>query len=191
MIIDTLRTATKKAHQDLDHYIFPIIRKIDDNEEYAKLLKVFFGYFKPVYNQLDKYLTDDNVQLYSSRRKPERIIEDLTALGMQEEGFLLCDSCPLIDTTAKAFGAFYVLEGSTMGGNIIVRNLMGQLKKAPPASFSFFSGYADQNLQMWNFFLTDLENNTQPAAVDELVHTASATFLTFANWIKNNYESAD
>ncbi len=191
MIIDTLRAATKAAHRDLDHFIFPIIKQVDSNDSYTKLLEVFYGFYKPVFDSLDHYLNDTNIQLYSQRRKPVRILDDLHAVGAGTSMLPVSHECPLIDSTAKAFGAFYVLEGSTMGGTIIVKQLSQQLPLLEQNAFSFFSGYGNKNPEMWNIFLNDLDKNNSESETEEIVSTATQTFSTFGNWIKNNYEFAD
>lgn len=187
MIIERLRQATKPVHAQLDHTVFPIIRTVRSVEDYSRLLQIFYGFFKPMYDCLDIYLQKDKLTDYHTRRKPERILEDLFVLTGKHSDINLCIHVPVITNSAQAFGCMYVLEGSTMGGGILCKRIAENLGFADRHSLSFFHGYGENNLSMWSLFLQAMENPANEESEEELIDAAIATFKSFHKWITLQY----
>ncbi len=188
MIIETLRVATKRAHQELDHMLFPHIQAIKTREQYIQMLTVFYGFMKPVQDNIDAYLNDELVSGYSGRRRPERILEDINALTEHTYDILFCQSLPGIANSAAAFGAYYVMEGSTLGGEIIGKKIAENLRLDNGEGLSFFGGYGQDNSCMWKSFLVSLEQNqANHSHLSLLIESARETFITFNNWIIKHY----
>jgi heme oxygenase len=53
----------------------------------------------------------------------------------------------------------YVIEGATLGGRIITRQLQTQLGLKPESGGAFFDGYGAQTGPYWKAFCTMLTNN--------------------------------
>jgi heme oxygenase len=188
VIIETLRVATKRAHQELDHMLFPHIQAIKTREQYIQMLTVFYGFMKPVQDNIDAYLNDELVSGYSGRRRPERILEDINALTEHTYDILFCQSLPGIANSAAAFGAYYVMEGSTLGGEIIGKKIAENLRLDNGEGLSFFGGYGQDNSCMWKSFLVSLEQNqANHSHLSLLIESARETFITFNNWIIKHY----
>lgn len=119
VIIDILRHATKEAHHQLNNLLFPHMQAIGTREQYIYLLTVFYGYMKPVQDLIDQHPNDELVLHYAARRKPERLPEDINTLSGNAGNILYCQHLPEITSSASAFGAYYVMEGSIHGGAII------------------------------------------------------------------------
>ena len=80
-------------------------------------------------------------QIQAARQK--LIAEDLRVLGaplptIADQAYL-----PSIPGTAEAIGALYVMEGSTLGGQIIKKMIAKQLGTAEDHATSFFNGYGE------------------------------------------------
>ncbi len=189
MIIDLLRNATKDAHHQLDHLLFPYIQAIGTMEQYIQLLTVFYGYMKPVQGLIDQHLDGELVANYAARRKPERILEDIKTLTGDAGNILCCWLLPEIKSSAAAFGAYYAIEGSIHGGPIISKKIAENLGLNNGKGFSFFAGYGNDNVGMWNSFLESLEqypaNHSHP---DLLIQSARETFIAFKNWVTIYYD---
>jgi heme oxygenase len=183
--MEELRSSTKNNHLELDRYIYPLIKKVDTAEAYHKLLAVFYGFYKPLQDKLEGYLNEENVPAYATRRKAERILKDLDATDTNNN-IRLCDELPKITSLSQALGAFYVIEGSTLGGKFIADKIKENLSAQAGRDFTFFDAYGENNLQMWSSFTTKL-NNTDVDST-ELISTATNTFDKFYSWIKGNYE---
>jgi heme oxygenase len=87
---------------------------------------------------------------------------------------------------ADALGCLYVLEGATLGGQLIGRQVQRQLGLRSEHGCAFFAGYgADQTGPMWKAFseAVDAYGSAQPAAQGAIVAAACDTFLRFEHWI--------
>jgi heme oxygenase len=188
LLIDELRNSTKQAHLDLDHKVYPIIQQVRSTEDYAKLLDIFYSYFKPLYGQIDQLLPATAIPDHENRRKPEWILTDKKAMGIATAEPALCTNLPQLITASAAIGSYYVLEGSTMGGSIISKKIAENLGLKDDSALRFFNGYGEQNRNMWNDFLKML--NAEEAMNlnrEELIDAAQKTFVKFKDWINENY----
>jgi heme oxygenase len=120
------------------------------------------------------------------RRKSGLISQDLLRLGapvpdLPRPGFL-----PAVKNQYEAFGALYVMEGSSLGGIHIVKMIQRKLPEISDATL-FFSGYGDRTLEMWQRFKNILDNISGGEVVFESIQSgARDTFLKFAEWIHSN-----
>jgi heme oxygenase len=92
------------------------------------------------------------------RRKLPAIESDLALLG-RHTIVPLCKKfeLPLADfSEASALGAMYVVEGSTLGGRVIVRHLQQRPLLAQTNAFAFFNGYSEMTGTRWKNFLVAL-----------------------------------
>jgi heme oxygenase len=187
MILDQLRKETKYAHAALEKQIIPKIKNATP-ASYSGLLACFYGYYKPVEDKIDLFISNDIVPHYSERRKAATIIHDLGIInGAAVYELPLCNHLPDINDVATALGAMYVLEGSTLGGSIIVKMLMQRLELHDESAVQFFSGYGEKSGAMWASFIRVLDNYTADKPIQQqIAATASATFSLFNDWIVRN-----
>jgi heme oxygenase len=87
---------------------------------------------------------------------------------------------------AEAFGALYVLEGSTLGGKLILKAAASRLGPAISGAAAFFSGHGEAAGPMWQNFKTALDNfgRTWPAQQVLVAAGAKQTFQHFACALK-------
>jgi heme oxygenase len=87
---------------------------------------------------------------------------------------------PTLDTAAKAFGSIYVMEGATLGGQIITRHVKEHLDLTPENGGAFFNSYGPMVGPMWKGFGTAITAFAEKAdADDEIVDSAKETFDAF------------
>ena len=91
----------------------------------------------------------------------------------------LCPALPPLHTRAQLLGAMYVLEGSTLGGQVIAR----QLAAAGIAGRTFFTGRAERTGPLWKQFCQLLEAAAGTEDPDAIVASAILTFQTLAAWL--------
>ena len=78
-------------------------------------------------------------------------------------------------------GALYVLEGSTLGGQMIARMLQkNPLLNLVPGQLNFFLGYKKETGPKWKSFQAAL--NLLDGETETLVSTARQTFSLFTQW---------
>ena len=86
------------------------------------------------------------------RRRADALASDLRALGVEPLAPMPAPE-PLSD--AEALGALYVIEGSTLGGQVIMRSLQGTDFEA--GATRFFDAYGPRTGAMWKAFCAALE----------------------------------
>lgn len=189
-IMERLRNETKTAHQQLEKATIPFIKKATDNEQYAYLLRLFYGYFKPVEAQIQKIINSDLISDISERRQSGALISDLQAIGTDTQDLATTDNLPVIVTVPQALGAMYVLEGSTLGGRFISQMLMKQLNRTD--AISFFSGYGEHTDAKWKAFTETMNSydEAHPLNANEIVAAADETFSKFGEWVSVYGENA-
>jgi heme oxygenase len=156
--------------------------------EYIGFLTKFYGYFKPVEDRILQHIDSRILPDISERRKAGWILEDLTFSNAHTGALPLATVLPGIENTAMAFGALYVLEGSTLGGRGITRLLLkNEHLRLQPRQLRFFSGYSEETGPKWTGFLQTLNRHGQSeAAAQTMITTANETFLYFEKWLSKN-----
>lgn len=185
MFIEKLRSETKHIHQALEKVMIPDLKQASTLEDYARILKTFYGYFKALEVMLDEQLTDQIVPVYNQRRKSDFILEDLKSMNFLNALPPLADRTPEITNVYEALGAMYVLEGSTLGGRVITKMLMQNLNLSDTTYLKFFSGYGEQTDSMWASFMTVLNKYGEDESKHHLMlKAATDTFAYFKDWIE-------
>ncbi|WEA01520.1 biliverdin-producing heme oxygenase [Mucilaginibacter sp. SJ] len=177
MLSTTIKEATKEAHQQLEKKVVQKLKAIRSNQDYADLLRYFYAYFSHLEKVIAPFITIDILPDYAQRRNSSFLKSDIEALGGDINN-LPETSVPEINNVIQALGALYVMEGSIMGGSIIVQMLA---KGGITEGVSFFSGYGPATGQMWGTFISVLNAiaaNDEEEAI--AVHTANDTFNHFA-----------
>ncbi|WPV01778.1 biliverdin-producing heme oxygenase [Mucilaginibacter sp. cycad4] len=177
MLSTTIKEATKEAHQQLEKKVVQKLKAIRSNQDYADLLRHFYAYFNHLEKVIAPFITVDVLPDHAQRRNSSFLKSDIEALG-GDINSLPETTVPEINNLIQALGALYVMEGSIMGGSIIVQMLA---KGGITGGVSFFSGYGPATGQMWGAFISILNAS---AANDEeettAAHTANDTFNHFA-----------
>jgi heme oxygenase (biliverdin-IX-beta and delta-forming) len=172
-----IKEATKDAHVALEKQVVQRLKSIRSNADYAALLKYFYAYFNHVEKAIAPFITESLLPDYKERRNSSYLKNDILALGSTVDD-LPTTTVPVIDNAVKALGALYVMEGSIMGGSIIVKMLE---KGGITDGVSFFSGYGEATGPMWGKFVAVMnrEATTEAQQVD-MIRTANETFEHFS-----------
>ena len=183
-----LKAETSGAHQRTEKALVSRIRAITGPPDYASLLACLYGYFSPIEKAIDPVLSSLFPD-YQKRRKSGRLLEDVRSL---DANAVLRLANPLLQSAsaATALGYAYVMEGSVLGGAIIKKMISGRFPGIPDKSFSFFSGYGEDNRIMWNAFLDVLNRELAPATQQqEGFDGANACFTGMEHWIEDWYSA--
>lgn len=114
----------------------------------------------------------------ADRYRAHLILQDLPP-DTDPAALPLCPAMPPLDSWAQLLGAMYVMEGSTLGGQVISR----QLAKSNIAPHTYFSGYGKQTGPMWQSFCQLLREEAPKTNQDEIVLSASRTFQHLDAWL--------
>src|SRR5690606_3837949 len=142
MLSEKLKENTKTAHLELEKLLVQNIKSIRTVEDYLEILVYFYRFYAPlekeIYFRLRKDLTD-----LAKRRKTEWIIEDLKNFHSSHSTLPPDSNIPVIKNNLQAMGAMYVMEGSTLGGQLICKMISKKLEISSGKGFTFFSGYGE------------------------------------------------
>lgn len=176
MLSESIKEATKTAHQQLEVKVIKQLKAIRSNADYAEFLKHFYAYFNQVEKALVPFVNETVLPDYNERRNSRYLKNDIEALGGSLDKLPYAQS-PAITNTVTALGALYVLEGSIMGGKVIVQMLA---KGGITEGVSFFSGYGEATGAKWKLF-TDVLNKYAVTEEDKELAIAAAneTFSRF------------
>jgi len=184
MILEKLRANTKETHQLLEQSMFPFIESVKDIDSYTLLLHLFYGYYKPLQDQIEQHIDLTILPSYEASRKVEWIVEDLKTLGQNINDIPVYALPFVIDSHAAAMGALYVTEGSTLGGKVICKTIATNLGKDDMEGLTFFNGYGGQTGSHWKAFLSVLESYSDTKDEASIVGTANQVFAGFTAWLK-------
>lgn len=178
-----LREQTAVYHSETESCLLPRLKNIESVKEYRELLKMFYGYFFPVQESIKQYITTQDLPDINQRRSARLILKDLEFLQDSGAAIKTCAHLPSIDSKAEAFGALYVLEGSTLGGRMIAKMLLRNPAVSLNGGLHFFNGYGEATAAKWKLFLEVLDTQ---AELSSIVAAANQTFLLLKNWINES-----
>jgi len=175
-----LRTATETEHRTLEAEL-DLLSPSLTRQDYAELLASFYVLYSSWEKEAERLIEAAVPGLFGPRRKAIWLEADLAALNYPLEDLSRRAqgmSLPALNNTARAFGSMYVIEGSTLGGQILSRHFRKQFGLEPGSGGTFFSGYGPRTSEMWREFREVLAR--RPASEDEdMVDSALMTFKAF------------
>lgn len=184
MLSERLKQQTKSNHQQLEKVLVSKLRAMRSTDDYAGVLKLFYGYFGGLEGEINKVIDTSLLPDSAERRKTQSLADDLEFLGASVPEKADGDALPVLNSHLQALGALYVIEGSTLGGKIISQMVQKQLGLTD-GGVSFFTSYGDRTEQMWENFKNALDyqavNPEQEAVV---ITAANQTFLKFGEWFE-------
>ena len=179
-----MKTQTRPLHDRLEARV-DVLNRIQQPQNYQSLLAAFYGFYAPVETRLAKCeelsVADVDFEL---RRKLPLLVTDLEQSDVEVQHLPQCTRLPQIETAAEGFGCLYVLEGATLGGQMISRLLAQHLQMTADNGGAFFNAYGDQVRTMWQEFRQRLSQfaSTHPDERDTILATAKETFSTLDDW---------
>ena len=182
-ILSLLRQETRPFHDAVEQNPFnhALTTGTVTATETAQFLAKMYGFIQPYEAQLQAHAAafGPEWQLEQRYRAP-LILADLPQLGYAGTP-PLCPALPPLATTPQLLGAMYVLEGSTLGGQVIAR----QLDKAGITAHAFFTGRAERTGPLWKAFCQQLTAASPTPGTNQMALVASAilTFQTLSAWL--------
>lgn len=183
MLSSLLKEQTQEAHQALEAIVVRQIKAIRGKDQYAQLLQKFYGFHMPLEKLFDNHLNNSLIPQYDERRKASLLLQDMEKLGIATTQMEAAAALPAVDSVAKAFGSFYVLEGSTQGGAIVADMLIKYAGLSSDTT-TFFSVYGDDKKKMWQSFKDAVDVYTGDNNFEkDAIAAANETFTTFREWM--------
>ena len=194
MILQRLKQETRSYHEQVE-------RGLDICDEhltlarYTRILAHFLGFYQPVEQLLSTFQAGYILHREVERRnKTPWLLHDLTALGIADTDVAAlptCDDLPTLDTLSSVLGCMYVLEGATLGGQIISMHIHRVLRLNEHEGCAFFHGYGANTGAMWRAFGELLEthsSNEETHSSNEetenaVICAARTTFIVLHQWL--------
>lgn len=185
-IRDLLRMETRNEHTAIEA-VMPFAQPNFDRRAYRRLLEKFLAFYRPLEERIQAHqeLRERGFD-YSTRAKTPYLEMDLRALGVDPATVpsAPAEALPVINAYDRLLGCLYVIEGSTLGGQLLKKNLGEKLGLAPH-EISFYGSYGAVVGQKWAEFLEFLNSQEVDSAANErALLGARETFRSLRLWLE-------
>jgi heme oxygenase len=195
-----LRAATAAVHERL-HRV-PVFAALAAGEigraDYVALLRRLYGFHMPMESAIDAALAEAPIAgRLQGWRRTDLLRRDLRELGVDEADI---DALPLLrgivpgrgETAAdEALGWLYVVEGSTLGGRMLARQLDSILSINSVAGRFFLLAGAGKDHISWHTVCRIIDEvGGEPVRLDAMIAAACFAFDCFERWFADGREAA-
>lgn len=186
MILPYLREQIQPFHERLEASA-DISSALASRSHYRELLQSFYGFHAPLEPALRAFPEWHEIGFsLADREKVPLLRQDVLDLGMTGEeiaALAVCSPCiGSSDGFARALGCAYVVEGSTLGGQVIARELAA-IGVTPLHGGRYFASYGPAVGRMWADFRRMLERQSESLDRDEIAAGAMETFTALERWL--------
>lgn len=171
-----LKSATQVLHEEVEKKlnagkIFSPYYTIEDYKELIRQHYLFFNQFENlVFSSLAPEISEQlNVQ---GREKLSFLLKDMSDLGLEANESI---STGLTLSAEEAMGFLYVMEGSTLGGNVIKKQLAA-LPHFNEIQLHFFGCYGPLTGKQWSAFKEVLDPSFTAAQYEEVLAGAKKAY---------------
>lgn len=183
-LIERLREETRDLHEGLEREL-DWERRMATPEGYVRLLTRWWGFhavFEPMVEASPPFVGLDG------RGKLRLIEADLRHLGHSHSSFATLpriSDLAFLNDRAAMIGAMYVLEGSTLGGQVIARHVERHLGAGvAKGGCSYFLGYGKAaTMPMWRSFQDRLTDEVDVRCHHDIVVGARHAFAVLRGWL--------
>ncbi|MCC2669857.1 MAG: hypothetical protein K0Q72_2328 [Armatimonadetes bacterium] len=182
-----LREATRPQHDALERRL-NVLRPDLGRGEYQVLLGGFLGYYSPLEANLGGAVPWRALGFdFDERRKAGLLERDLLALGLGEpevRALPRCTELPALGGLPAVLGCLYVLEGATLGGQLVARHAAPLLGLDRSYGCAFFLAYGEEVGRRWRAFGEFARRHVEGAdEARSAVRAAQETFATLERWL--------
>ncbi|MBC3955162.1 biliverdin-producing heme oxygenase [Pseudomonas triticifolii] len=185
-LLDVLRAETHQLHGQLEKRM-PFFSSSLDAALYLRLLQAYYGFYLPLESALRSSALVPSELVPHERVKIPVLVDDLRTLGMTEqdiERLELCSQLPVIDSPGACLGVLYVLEGATLGGQVLRREVSKRLGLDEQSGTAFLNVYGADTGLRWKAFLSYLDTlPSERVFTDAAAKAAHSTFACFEHWL--------
>ncbi|MCY0970003.1 biliverdin-producing heme oxygenase [Chryseobacterium wangxinyae] len=183
MVSEYLKQNTAEFH-DAAEKLFSsqkIFNKTFTLEDYKKIINTNYLMLLHSESKIFSTLSDKfSDKLHLNKRVKLPLIEkDLASLALKNQ---TASHDFEVNNENEALGAMYVIEGSTLGGNVIAKQL-SKTEGFDDVTFNFFGCYHENTGVMWKNFIEVLDNEVAEENYSEVLSGAKKlyTFLLSVN----------
>ncbi|WP_316737166.1 biliverdin-producing heme oxygenase [Pedobacter aquatilis] len=183
MIANLLRTQTGENHNQLESLMFvnDIMNNTLSINNYKKLLTINYIIHQKLENKLANMLDNEIAEKLDmkNRLKLESLEQDLAYWGIDPLSLPALDFELFVPEkdNAAVLGALYVLEGATLGGNVIKKHILANANFAgKEEGLNYYGVYGDELSAKWKTFVAIINETVQEQDYEKTVNSANETF---------------
>lgn len=194
-IMEQLRKETAEDHDSIEQnaYAKAIMNQTLTKSEYVAYLEKFYGFILPIEQKIQSLAFVQELGIDMKLRAKTPLLEkDLDNISSKERTQIpICDEIPSIAAPGQLLGYLYVIEGSTLGGQIITRKLKEHLSLDPEAGLSYFNAYGQETRSVWKELAEVMNKSVQSGIESEvIVSSAKETFRLLNKWLTVGTETS-
>jgi len=180
--LQKLRQETKADHQNVEGAVFLMHQGLN-TAEYVQCLQSIFGVVAAWEERAAEIAPEWLQSSLLARQRRPLLALDLAWFGIAEkdEGR---PTLPEMNNLPSLFGTMYVMEGSTLGGQLIARHVEEVLHFTEGQGSSYFRGHGSQTGPLWKEFCEMLKLRIPDEETEAVVVSAKAMFSTFGTWMQ-------
>ena len=186
-VLHRLRTATAEDHERVGAAL-DLVDPALSLPRVARALAALHGFWSAAEEGLAGWAASNPSDAarvdWPRRRRAHLYAADLQALGAPVDPAR--PVLPDVGDTDEALGRMYVLEGATLGGRFIDRQL-ATLPALTGVRLRAFSPYGDETGAMWHAYRRAARTHTAAGGdAERVVRAACDTFAALAHWVSRS-----
>lgn len=178
-----LKTETTPQHKSLEQKL-NLLRPEMTLADYSHVIERFYGFYVTLESE---FFSNPHDNFFDDRKKSASLEADLKSLGINPALVKKISPArlPQMDSSEKQLGIMYVLEGSTLGGQVLQKHFHQKFDLTPEHGMSYFCGYKEQTMPRWRDFQRLLAESSHKNSLkqDVIIHSAQQTFLSLEEWL--------
>ena len=152
LALTRLRAATRTAHRAVEAVV-TLMRGDATRDDYVRFLRATAACAIPIEARIAETTLPGPWSALADRPRARWLAQDLAALGCSMPD--TSGPVPVPETPAHAAGAAYVLEGATLGGQLLARHLRSTLD-IPESALNYLQSHGAELGSRWRTFRTGL-----------------------------------
>ncbi|MDW8205059.1 MAG: biliverdin-producing heme oxygenase [Cytophagales bacterium] len=184
-----LKAFTAAHHDKIEQHALTraIVEGTITRESYVLLLSKFYGFYAACEPPLEQTTFWQQAGFdIKNRRKTPSLRQDLQFFNIDPASLPMCTDLPPLQTDAQRLGFLYVVEGATLGGQVLSRALATKFGFTARQGAAYFNSYGVENIgAMWKqvqALLTDFASKHLELE-SELLQAALLTFQKLDTWL--------
>jgi heme oxygenase (biliverdin-IX-beta and delta-forming) len=180
--LQKLRQETEADHRNVEGAV-SLMHQGLNTAEYVQCLQSMYGVVAAWEERAAEIAPEWLQPSLLARRRSPLLALDLAWFGVGDKEHQR-PALPQMNNLPSLFGTMYVMEGSTLGGQLIARHVEAVLPCREGQGSSYFRGHGSQTGPLWKEFCEMLKLHVPDEQTETVVVSAKAMFSTFGTWMQ-------
>jgi len=177
-----LRRETAADHEAVEGSL-PLMDPALDTARYVSCLQQLHGLVAAWEEQSAHLAPAWLRESLNSRQRRAMLESDLASFGVSPQHEIK-PSLPDMPDLPSLLGSMYVMEGSTLGGQLIARQVEATLGLAEGVGDAYFRSHGALTGSMWREFCVLFESHVPDSETGTAIRAARKMFSTFGAWMQ-------